>query len=143
MRLQKIPLQEGQAAEEDEEMEEEEEKQRANNQQEQSEKDSGKKIHICPPQCVWVIKGDLSSLLMWSLVFPVCSAPVSHAECQDEVKEDSEEKKTNDVSRQGNRGKPQPSPANIFLRRHFPTSHSAQVFSNHNQSLSAAVCWSQ
>lgn len=112
-----IPSQEAQAGEMDEEMEEakeeEEELQRVDSQQEQSEKDSGKQIHICPPflkeksilasQCVGVIKGDLSSLLMWSLVFPVCSPPVSHAESQDEVKEDSEEKKTDDVSRQGSR----------------------------------------
>lgn len=66
------------------------------------------------------------------LVFPVCSPPVSHAESQDEVKEDSEEKKTDDVSRQGTQGKPQSSPANIFLRRHFPKSRRTLVFSNHN-----------
>lgn len=54
--------QEVQTGGEDEEMEEEEEEpqQRDDSQQEQSEKDSGKKIHVCPflkkniwvPQCV-------------------------------------------------------------------------------------------
>lgn len=71
------------------------------------------------------MKGDLSSLLMRSLVFPVCSPPVSHAESQDEVKEDSEEKKTDDVSRQGTRVK-----TAVVSCKHFS---SVVTFPSHTQ----------